>query len=351
MADRFRGGRQAGINRLDGLFVLDRKGSEDTMGKARASFYLVVWGMIELSLPLNTFAASSKESNNACALKQVYDSVQHLGHVCDEATVRKRALAGHLFEQNQLGIAAVLDSTARSGEAVFWFEKAARKGYGSSQANLGLLYLFGWGAPPNYPRALYYLRLAADQGIVSANFGMGFLFAHGKGVQTDYAEAVRYFLAAANKNYAPAQASLAYHYELGLGVEQDLQKAASWYRKAAENGDAQAQRSLAHMYVYGIGVKPDEKEAFKWSQKAAKQGDLEARVNLAYMFLNGKGTAKDLESAYIWLKAATADGFEGGKTDMDRIEQQLSSEQIARAQIQISALASKQQQALVALGQ
>ncbi|MGE5111626.1 MAG: tetratricopeptide repeat protein, partial [Acidobacteriaceae bacterium] len=82
--------------------------------------------------------------------------------VCDLVTVRNLARGGHVYEQNQLGIASILAIAPGldTGTARGWFEKAAQKGYAPAEVNLGVLHANGWGVPQNYAKALYWFNRA-----------------------------------------------------------------------------------------------------------------------------------------------------------------------------------------------
>jgi uncharacterized protein YecT (DUF1311 family) len=90
----------------------------------------------------------------------------------------------------------------RSGEsnyALSLYEKAANRGYGMAQNNLGALYATGQGVPQNYPEALKWYRKAADQGIAMAQRNLGALYANGNGVPQDYSQAESWFRKAADQ--------------------------------------------------------------------------------------------------------------------------------------------------------
>ena len=95
--------------------------------------------------------------------------------------------------------------------AIYWYEKAAKKGNAIGQTNLGACY---WtkaenGMVKNYENAFYWYQKAADQG------------------------------------YAEAQCRLGSCYDQGKGVTQDKIKAKFWYKKAADQGHVQARLLLS----------------------------------------------------------------------------------------------------------
>jgi hypothetical protein len=140
-------------------------------------------------------AAGNKQSTSApqCSVALVSNPAPKGISICDIDTVRKLAGQGHVFEQNQLGMASVLaiGPGFDTQSAIQWFEKAARKGYAPAQVNLGVIYANGWGTPQNYAAALHWLNLAAEQHHPRAYYNLGVLYLRGSGVRQDYVEALR----------------------------------------------------------------------------------------------------------------------------------------------------------------
>lgn len=305
-----------------------------------------------LPVQLNALTNTRIPSDDHCALKVVYDTVNHEGHVCSPEEVRARARKGSPFEQNQIGIASLLQTSGvdSSQEALHWFEEAAKRGYAPAQVNLGLMYFQGWETEKNYALAMHYFHLAADQGEPAGYFNLGLHFLRGVGVRQDYAEAMRLFLKSAAKNNPPAQAAIGMMYDQGMGVDRNAETAAEWYRKAAEGGHPEAQKNLGDMYFHGVGVPKDEISAFRWFHEAAMRGDIQAQVNLGYMCAKGWGTLKDIESAYMWLTAASMSGYNGAKSITDSIERELTRDQLTRAREQAAQLQPQKQGLLVLAG-
>jgi TPR repeat protein len=116
-------------------------------------------------------------------------------------------------------------------------------------------------------------------------------------------------------------------------VIQDYAEAVDWYRKAAEQGDASAQTKLGIMYDDGRGVTQDYAEAADWYRKAAEQGNALAQTNLGFMYENGSGVLQDAVVAHMWYNIGGANGIERGLDNRDLIEEQMTREQIAEAQV------------------
>jgi uncharacterized protein len=294
------------------------------------TFAVVMAGASNASL---AWAQSKPQENEQCSMAVVSRTAGHTHKVCDDAVVKEMAKRGHVFEQNQMGLASILavgpDYSDR--EAVLWFKQAALRGYAPAQVNLAVMYINGWGVAPNYGTALHWLHAAADRKFPRAYYNLGFMYLEGKGVRQDNGEAFRWFEKGAVAGDSDAQTNVGYMYDQGLGCERNVVNAAIWYRKAAEAGNALGENNLADLYLRGQGLKQDDAAAFAWFQKAAAQGHTGAQIKLAYLYADGRGTEKDSEAAYAWLSAATAAGDSRGKDLLHSLDKSLSAEQIARA--------------------
>jgi len=106
-------------------------------------------------------------------------------------------------------------------------------------------------------------------------------------------------------------------------------------RERANRGEASAQTSLGGMYANGQGVSKDYVEAVRWYRMAADQarfGDCLAQIKLGEMYERGEGVPKDLITAYMWSNFAAANGSDVGKWDREKIEKQMTPQQISEAQ-------------------
>jgi TPR repeat protein len=131
---------------------------------------------------------------------------------------------------------------------------------------------------------------------------------------------------------ADAADSLGYFYYCGEGVAKDYTEAFKWFRKSADQNNPEAQEMLGECYHYGQGVQKDEVESAKWYRKSAEQGYSMAQWDLGYCYEQGYGVQQDEIEAYKWYSIAAAKGFEDAKTNLARVESQMTPEQIAKAQ-------------------
>ena len=147
-----------------------------------------------------------------------------------------------------------------------------------------------------------------------------------------YALALSKWLEAAEQGYASAQNNLGVMYGNGEGVPQNYAEAVKWYRLAAEQGYASAQNNLGVMYNDGRGVPQNYAEAVKWYRLAAEQGYALAQFGLGVMYHEGRGVPQNGVMAYVWESLAAAQGYEVAKYNRGISAEQLTPEQLARAQ-------------------
>ena len=110
-------------------------------------------------------------------------------------------------------------------------------------------------------------------------------------------------------------------------------------RSCAEQGDARVQSILGMAYrigdegEFGIdGIPQDDAEAVRWWRLAAEQGHEFAQQDLGNMYEDGEGVPKDYVLAYMWSNLAAAQGNFPAGLRRDRLEEQMTREQIAEAQ-------------------
>jgi TPR repeat protein len=180
--------------------------------------------------------------------------------------------------------------------------------------------------------AVKWYRKAAERNIAQAQFNLAVCYEEGKGVKEDAVEAVKWYRKAAEQNYPDAQNNLASCYSSGQGVAKDLVEAVKWHRKAAEQDYAEAQCSLGAWYATGQGVGRDDTEAVKWFRKAAMRNSHPGQYNLGVCYRDGQGVAQDETEAYKWFLLAAAQGNQGAKQDVTKLERQLKSGQRAAGQ-------------------
>lgn len=276
-------------------------------------------------------AVSAREP---CNLAVVTRELPSKTRVCDPQTVKDLAARGQVYEQNQMGLSAMLvvgrDTNVQT--AVSWFQRSAEHGYAPAQVNLALLYANGWGVQKNFGAALQWLQRAAEQHSAAAYYNLGELYFKGEGVRQDNAEALRYFRLGADAGDTYAQTNLGYLYDRGLGVPRDPATAVNWYRKAADAGNPLAEANLGDLYHRGEGVPHDEVLSAALFRKAAEQGHTGAQVQLAYRLAMGIGVAKDPQAALSWASSAVLGGDNRGEDLIRTLQKLLAPKEVQRAQ-------------------
>ena len=113
----------------------------------------------------------------------------------------------------------------------------------------------------------------SNSGAVS-NYELGLAYALGNTLEQDHAKAFEHFTSSAQDGYAPAQYRLGAAYANGDGAPKDPAQALEWYKKSAEQGYASAQRSLALIYLNGMeDIAPDKPLALAWYNVLAQDGN------------------------------------------------------------------------------
>ena len=135
----------------------------------------------------------------------------------------------------------------------------------------------------------------------------------------------------AEQGDARAQFNLGLRYGNGDGVPQDDTEAVRWFRLAAAQGDSSAQYNLGLMYANGEGVLKDDVEAVRWCRQAVAQGYVPAQYNLGVMYANGEDVLKDSVLAHMWFNIAGANGDEDAREGRDRLERDMTRDEISRA--------------------
>ena len=148
----------------------------------------------------------------------------------------------------------------------------------------------------------------------------------------DYATALREWRPLAERGDALAQYNLGLLYRKGRGVPQDDVQARNWYAKAAAQGLAKAQFNLGTLYFNGEGAPKDYQQALRWFRLAADQGEALAQTKIAIMYEEGQGVPQNIIQAYKWYSLAATNGDKSAPLLRDRLAQQMTPAQIAKAQ-------------------
>lgn len=247
---------------------------------------------------------------------------------------QKAAEKGFLPAQRTLALYALLKENNPS-EALIWFKKAAENNDVDAQLYTAAAYLFGVGVKKNTDLAKrYYIAAAKNgnslaQGMVAKSFldtrdsnnkKLGLLWLN-KAVAQKNPEA-QLMLASLYEqgklvelsrvkakeliDQALAQDYLPAVYQMGVFFEQEknLEQAKNWYTKAANAHYAPAEMALTALYRQEKTPYYNLHVAFLWTLRAAQNGSLEAQQALVGMYQKGEGVEKDESVAKSWQKKA-----------------------------------------------
>lgn len=185
---------------------------------------------------------------------------------------------GVVYQQGLSGEKVDLD------KAVYWFEKAAKRGEEDAKYNLGVIYISDNSKYRNVKKRWKFLE------------GMG------KMTQNQLINQELYI-------------------KMVLILLQIIQKALSLFKQAANLGSNSAQFNLGIMYFKGQCVKQDFIEARKWFERAYKTGgNINAAYTLAGMYYEGRGGSKDVEKALNLYQFAADHGDQEAAKNIEIIK-------------------------------
>ena len=106
-------------------------------------------------------------------------------------------------------------------------------------------------------------------------------------------------------------------------------KPSTWYGKAVEQGSAVGAFNLGELFRQGRGVDVDMAKAASLYRMAAERGFVKAQVNLGSLYTLGQGVEADIQQSYFWYEVAARTGDQYALRARDRVEEELTPEQIA----------------------
>jgi len=199
------------------------------------------------------------------------------------------------------------------------FFSSATLGFPSACANLGRMYMLGYGVVKNYKLAVKFLAVAADNGDITSRGHLGGMYFKGWGVKKNPKEAWRLLEEASRFNNPRAQRWFAEIHEEGLGVEKDFHIALRYAERSAAqaNMDKEAAREAASVAGRMYSSIRDYKTAFRFFKQSAELGYPIGMANLGYMMLQGAPPEeKNLVLAKLWLKQASHNGISRAQRDL-----------------------------------
>lgn len=100
----------------------------------------------------------------------------------------------------------------------------------------------------------------------------------------------------------------------------------------AQDGHEQAQFRLGLMFHQGRGAPRNYRLASEWYRKAADQGHAGAQNNLGVIYRDGEGVRSNKVVAYMWFSLAAAQFNDRARSSVDKLERELSRDQLLQAQ-------------------
>ena len=269
-------------------------------------------------------------------------------NIMDSATIwlTKAAERGHVLSQALLGEILEEQNPPNYSEALFWYEKAAKKGYNWAQYRVGHFYLHGLGTKANDQKAERWLEKATKAGGCYGlpQYEYGKYYAKGL-------KAKEWLLKSNEEGFSEALTEIGRKYDSGF-FEQNLDSAYYYYSSAAKANNANAIFRLSEYYSGGINCKQSYKDALKlyriaenmkssdlllyktlnnnvqmnnvyeydsinsclilkndasfyWYRNIAFNDDPESKYQLFTCYLNGEnGVTQNINEALFWLEQA-----------------------------------------------
>jgi len=117
-------------------------------------------------------------------------------------------------------------------------------------------------------------------------------------------------------------------------------KAVKLLKFAVDEGNEIARWRLGDLYAEGDGVEKNPKMAFRLYKRAAEHGLTDAMNRLAKSYRTGTGVEIDLVKAWAWYNVA-ANRSDRAASERDRLENEMSREDLSRAQLATLAVLSR----------
>ena len=171
---------------------------------------------------------------------------------------------------NFMGDAALQENHTLVRGSVATIRLQAEKGLASAQYNLGRMNELGIKMPVDKGQALVWYEKAAKQGYPDGEYRLAIALLYGIGVDRDDMQGKKW-LALAARHKHPVAKNMLEGMQKVMGSA-NISIAANWYFERALEDDAESAFHLGKLYQYGWGVEPDINEAIKWYQRASTLG-------------------------------------------------------------------------------
>jgi TPR repeat protein len=134
----------------------------------------------------------------------------------------------------------------------------ARNNDTAAMRNLGHMYRRGLGVEVDAVQAVYWYQRAAERGFSRAQANLASMYLKGEGVDKDPKKATDWFIVAARAGHVISQYNLGLIYENGLAGPVSIPKAMAWYNIAAKAGHPKALEKLSLLVAKNPTADVDE---------------------------------------------------------------------------------------------
>ena len=182
----------------------------------------------------------------------------------------------------------------------------------------------GIARPTTYGDAMRWYERAARAGDADAQFYLGYIHDRAAGSGNGIGKSLTWYGRAAARGDARAQFRLGLLHDLDPRLPRDAAKARHWYEAAARQGHNGARFNLARLVEGEDAVRAADLYA-----RAALGGIGAAAVNLALLHTNGPDEVRDPVKAYVWVVRAVRAGVPEAEHIRDVLAAQLGPEALS----------------------
>ncbi len=195
--------------------------------------------------------------------------------------------------------------------AIELFKKAAKRGSGEANNQLGWLYYEGKNVEKDDEKSFTYYKEATKLKSEDGAFHLGFAYIDGVGCEKDLKKGIETWKLAVVYGSGSAANNLFCYYNNGaFGGKKDAidkKKAKDYLLRAAELNSAMGCFNLGKEYFSGNNLmEKNDSQAFIYIKKAADAGVVDACTWIAYFYENGIGCDKDPNKAKKYKDMTTA---------------------------------------------
>jgi TPR repeat protein len=280
-----------------------RPGSQYLPGKAHQS----VPCRVQSSIASLRKAAASGDAPAMYSLGCLYEHGQRVTNspVQAMAWYRKAARRGSVRAMNRMGTIFNEGLSKDNGEAHYWL-RGSKDDNPVQMNSPGTLDFYKEGIPPDYTAAMYWFQKAARRGSSNAMNSLGQMYIEGHGVPRDNKQARQWWVRAAARNNAMAVIHLADLYLGGWGVSKNTERAIGLYERAGTLGNGEAFEKLGLLFLNGRSVQVDLQKAVQNFTKGASLGDTGSMAKLGELYEGDHDAAhqklRDFSKAKYWYE-------------------------------------------------